>query len=66
MNTQSKIDWRQVILPSVIALIFFTVVTGMVYPLTVTGIAQVFFSHQANGSLITDSAGNTIGSELIG
>jgi K+-transporting ATPase ATPase C chain len=66
MNTQSKIDWRQVIVPSIVSLIFFTVVTGILYPAAITGIAQVLFPYQANGSLLTDGQGNVIGSELIG
>jgi len=42
------------------------VVTGIAYPLVVTGIAQLIFPHRANGSMITDDKGRVVGSELIG
>ena len=50
---------------AVILLALLTVLTGIIYPLFVTGIAQVAFHHQANGSLI-EKDGKYLGSELIG
>ena len=56
--------WQQ-ILPGLRIKIFFTIVLGIVYPLVMTGISQVIFPNQANGSLII-SGDRVIGSELIG
>jgi K+-transporting ATPase ATPase C chain len=49
-----------------ILLALLTVLTGVIYPLVVTGIAQVAFHHQANGSLIESKDGKYRGSELLG
>src|SRR5437016_8930393 len=51
--------------PAIVSLALFTVITGLAYPALVTGIAQVFFRHQANGSLIVKD-GKGLGSRLIG
>ena len=51
--------------PALTMLIVLTVLTGLIYPLTVTGLAQLFFPGQANGSLIMQE-GKVVGSELIG
>ena len=42
------------------------VLTGLLYPFVMTGVAQVLFPYQANGSLLTDGSGVVIGSELVG
>ncbi len=51
--------------PALMLTILFVIVTGMIYPGIVTGIAQVVFPNQANGSLVYAN-GQPIGSELIG
>src|ERR1700704_4820694 len=54
-----KLLWQSILLTLV-----FTVLTGVIYPLVITGISQVVFHNQANGSLI-ERDGKIIGSELL-
>ena len=56
--------WKQ-ILPAFRALLLLTVLTGLIYPGVVTGLAQILFRDEANGSLI-EKDGHVIGSSLIG
>ena len=57
---------RRQLLPALRVLAALTVLTGLLYPLAVTGIAQVAMPVKANGSLIEDSRGRVVGSRLIG
>lgn len=43
-----------------------TIALGIIYPLAMTGLGQLAFSHKANGSLVRDGQGNVVGSELLG
>src|SRR5579864_4875147 len=57
---------RRLLTTTLLMTVVMTVLTGVIYPFAMTGVAQVLFNHQANGSLITNSKGQVIGSEIIG
>lgn len=56
---------RRQLVPALVVFLAFTVLTGVAYPLAFTGIAQVAFSGQADGSLI-ERDGEVVGSRLVG
>jgi K+-transporting ATPase ATPase C chain len=65
MTTKTPQPTGTLLRPAAVLFIALAVLTGMVYPALVTGIAQQLFPHQANGSLIEHN-GRPVGSRLIG
>jgi K+-transporting ATPase ATPase C chain len=57
---------RRQLFPALMMMIVLTIVTGLVFPLVVTGISQVAFNDKANGSLVENADGDVVGSGLIG
>ena len=70
MNARTVVEVRETLLHhlrvAVLMTVVLTILLGIVYPLVMTGLGQLLFPSQANGSLIRDSSGNVIGSALIG
>jgi len=56
----------KLIKPAVMMLLIWTLLTGVIYPALVTGLAQVIFPDQANGSILRDKQDKAVGSALIG
>lgn len=59
-------DFLSALRPAIVLTILFAILLGIVYPLTMTGIGQVIFPSQANGSLVRDARGQVIGSSVVG
>lgn len=59
-------DFGTSLRPAIVLTILFALLTGILYPLAITGIAQVVMPGQANGSVVHDAAGKPVGSALIG
>jgi K+-transporting ATPase ATPase C chain len=56
----------QQLLPAFRMTLLFTILTGLIYPGAITGLCQLMFPRQANGSLVTNGGGQVIGSSLLG
>lgn len=70
MNTRTVVVARDSMLnhlrTAILMVVVLTILLGIIYPLVMTGIAQVLFPSQANGSLVRDTSGNVIGSAILG
>ena len=64
-NTGQDASVASLVRPVVVSTLLFTLVCGLAYPLLLTGVAQLLFPYQAQGSLI-ERDGEAVGSELIG
>ena len=65
MNERQTTSLLEQLRPALILLALLTLITGLIYPLAITGLAQVIFPDKANGSIITRD-GQAVGSKLIG
>ena len=57
---------RRQLFPAVMMMVIFTVITGLIFPLAVTAVAQVAFHDKAEGSLVENADGQVVGSSLLG
>jgi K+-transporting ATPase ATPase C chain len=57
---------RRQLFPALMMMVVFTAITGLAYPLVVTGIAQGLFNDKADGSLVENADGEVVGSSLVG
>ena len=57
---------KPLVRPAITLFVVLSVITGVLYPLLVTGISKAVFAHQASGSLLRDTQGQVVGSSLIG
>lgn len=59
-------DFTSSLRPAIVMTVLFAILLGILYPLAMTGIGQVIFPSQANGSLVRDQRGTVIGSTVVG
>ncbi|PXA93658.1 potassium-transporting ATPase subunit C [Nostoc sp. 3335mG] len=59
-------DFSSALRPAIVMTILFAALLGLAYPLAMTGIGQLLFPAQANGSLVRDAGGRVIGSSVVG
>lgn len=59
-------DFTSSLRPAIVMTILFAILLGILYPLAMTGIGQLIFPTQANGSLVRDQGGRVIGSAVVG
>src|SRR5689334_10743394 len=57
---------RRQLVTGLLVTIVLTLLLGLAYPLTVTGVSQIAFSHRADGSFVKDASGKVVGSSLLG
>src|SRR5258708_24834790 len=66
LSSPEDIPMLQQLLPAFRMTLLFTILTGLIYPGVITGLCQLIFPLQANGSLLTNGSGQVIGSSLLG